>query len=131
MNIQTKFRVYSLQQSLANRGLEAKGRAQQFIDNEVLRTSEPYVPMDTGSLKKSGINGTVVGSGTIVYNSPYARYQYYGKLMVGKAPKTLTNVDLNYHSGDSKRGSFWFERAKADHLDEWIKGAAQAVGGHT
>ena len=131
MNIQTKFRIYSLQQSLANRGLEAKGRAQQFIDNEVLRTSEPYVPMDIGALKQSGINGTVIGSGKLVYNSPYARYQYYGKLMVGKAPKTLTNIPLEYHSGDSRRGAFWFERAKADHLEEWIRGTAQVVGGHT
>lgn len=131
MNIQTRFRVYSLQQSLANRGLEAQGRAQKFLDNEVLKTSEPYIPMDTGALKQSGINGTVVGSGKLVYNSPYARYQYYGKLMVGKAPKTLTNTPLNYHSGDSKRGAFWFERAKADHLEKWIRGTAQAVGGHT
>ena len=94
MNIQTRFRLYSLQQSIASRGLEVQGRVQKFLDNEVLRTTESYVPMDTGALKQSGINGTVVGSGKVVYNSPYARYQYYGKLMVGKAPKKLTNTPL-------------------------------------
>ncbi|MEE7581836.1 MAG: capsid protein, partial [Oscillospiraceae bacterium] len=36
-------------------------RVQVFIDNEVLRKCDPYVPMDTGMLKKSGILGTVVG----------------------------------------------------------------------
>lgn len=131
MQLNTRLQIYNLQKSLASRGIEAHGRAQKFLDEEVLKTSEPYVPMDTGALKKSGINGTVIGSGKLVYNSPYARYQYYGKLMVGKAPKTLTNIPLQYHSGDSRRGAFWFERAKADHLESWIRKTAQAVGGHT
>lgn len=129
MQLSTRFKLYHLQQTIQSRGLDAGGRVQKFIDTEVLRTSEPYIPLDTGKLKQSGITGTVIGSGKVVYNSPYACYQYYGKLMVGKAPKTLTNKLLNYHSGDSKRGAFWFERAKADHLHGWIKGAAQVAGG--
>ncbi len=125
------FKIYNLQRSLANRGLEERGKAQRFLDNEVLRTTEPYVPLDTGKLKQAGILGTTIGSGEIVYNSPYARYQYYGKLMVGKAPKTLTNTDLDYHSGDSKRGAMWFERSKADNLDAWLDGVADVIGGRT
>lgn len=129
MDIGTKFKVHSLQKSLAGRGLEERGRVQKFIDSEVLRTSEPYIPMDTGKLKQSGISGTVVGSGKIVYNSPYARYQYYGKVMVGAAPKRLTSSNLTYHAGDARRGAFWFERAKADNLDDILKGAAKILGG--
>ena len=51
--------------------------AQKIIDSEVLRKCDPYVPMQTGSLKKSGILGTVVGSGVVEYIAPYARRQYY------------------------------------------------------
>lgn len=129
MQISTKLQVHSIQRSLADRGLEAKGKVQRFIDSEVLRCSDPYVPLDTGKLKQSGITGTTVGSGNVVYNSPYARYQYYGKLMVGPAPRTLTNTDLQYHSGDSRRGAFWFERMKADHLDDILKGAQRIANG--
>ena len=85
--------------------------------------------MDTGKLKQSGITGTVIGSGEVSYNSPYGRYQYYGKLMVGPAPRQLTNTDLQYHSGDSRRGAFWFERMKSDHLDDILKGAQRIANG--
>ena len=130
MQLSTRFKLHSIQQTLARRGLEEQGKAQQFLDSEVIRTTDPYVPQDSGKLKQSAISGTKVGSGKVVYNTPYSKYQYYGKLMVGKAPKTLTNKDLQYHSGDSKRGGFWFERSKADNLDAWLNGVAQVIGGH-
>ena len=104
--------------------------AQMFLDNEVLKDSAPYVPRLTGELEQSGTRGTKIGSGEVVYNSPYARYQYYGKVMVGKAPKTLTDTDLQYsnqsHSGG---GRFWFETAKAINKGKWIRGVKKLGGG--
>ena len=123
MQLNTRLELQSLQQIMSRRGLEAKGRVQQFIDSEVLRLNDPLIPLDTGKLKQSGVTGTTVGSGKVVYNAPYSRYQYYGKLMVGRAPKTLTNIDLQYHSGDPNRGAFWFERMKSAHLDDILRGA--------
>ncbi len=99
-------------------------KAQIYIDNEVLRLSEPYIPMQSGMLKKLGILGTVPGSGEVVWNGPYARYLYYGKLMVGRAPKKLTDKNLTYH-GAPKRGAFWFERMKADKRGQILRGAAK------
>ena len=130
MQLNTRFKIHNIQQSLASRGLEERGKAQQFLDNEVIRTTDKFVPLDSGKLKQSAISGTTVGSGKIVYNTIYAKYQYYGLLMVGRAPKTLTNIPLKYHSGDSKRGKYWFERSKSDNLDAWLKGVAQVIGGH-
>jgi len=103
-------------------------RAQMFVDSEVLRLSDPYIPMQTGMLKKSGILGTVIGSGEVVWNAPHARYHYYGKLMVGRAPKILTNIDLKYH-GAPMRGAFWFERMKADKKSQILDGARKLAGG--
>ena len=123
MQLSTRFKLHNIQQTLARRGLEAKGRVQQFIDSEVLRLCDSLIPLDTGKLKQSGITGTHIGSGEVVYNAPYSKYQYYGKVMVGNAPKTVTNRDLQYHSGDSKRGSFWFERMKTAHKNDILKGA--------
>ena len=82
--------------------------------------------MQSGMLKKLGILGTVPGSGEVVWNGPYARYLYYGKVMVGRAPKKLTDTDLTFH-GAPKRGAFWFERMKVDKKDQILKGAAKVA----
>ena len=104
-------------------------KAQQFVDSEVLRICDPKVPLQSSMLKKSGTLGTVIGSGEVDWIAPYARYQYYGKLMVGPAPKTLTDIDLEYHSGEPQRGAFWFERMKAESGAQIIAGAKQFAGG--
>lgn len=103
-------------------------RVQKYVDSEVLRLSDPYIPMQSGALKLSGSLATDIGSGEVCWNTPYARYQYYGKLMIGNAPKTLTNIDLQYHGG-GKRKEKWFERMKIDHKKDIIAGAAKIAGG--
>lgn len=110
---------------LKDRGLEAGGAVQKAIDGEVLRRSDPYVPMRTGVLKKSGTLGTKIGSGEVVYNAPYAHRQYYhneGKGRQGTAKH-------NSHNYKCLRGKFWFERMKADHLDDILKTAKEKAGG--
>lgn len=89
--------------------------AQKFLDSEVLRTTSPYVPRRTGTLERSGQLGTVIGSGKVVYNTPYAPAQYYN-----------TAQTRDY---DPRRGGMWFERSKADHKEEWLNGAAKILGG--
>ncbi len=55
-------------------------KAQQFVDSECIRLMVPYTPMLSGQMMQSATRGTVIGSGEIKYNSPYARYQYYGQV---------------------------------------------------
>ena len=81
---------------------------QKMVDSEVLRQSDPYVPMRTGMLKKSGILGTVIGDGIVKYIAPYARQNYYTNAGSGQE---------GTHNG-GLRGKYWFERMKADHKDE-------------
>ena len=50
---------------IRKRGLESSGKVQQFIDSEVLRRCQDYVPMDTGELIRSGIINTQIGSGEL------------------------------------------------------------------
>ncbi len=45
-------------------------RAQRFVDSEVLRRSEPYIPLLTGLLIKSGILATDIGSGRVSWIAP-------------------------------------------------------------
>lgn len=93
-------------------------QAQKYVDSEVLRLSDPYVPMDTGMLKKSGISGTVLGSGEVDYTAPYARWQYYNNAGRGKQGTTKHNS----HNYKCLRGKMWFERMKADHKKEILDG---------
>lgn len=102
-------------------------QAQIFVDSEVLRLCDPLTPMRSKALILSGTLATDVGSGLVQYNAPYAKYHYYGKLMVGPAPKKLTEIDLTYE-GAPQRGAFWFERMKANDAKAILKGAGKIVG---
>lgn len=105
-------------------------RGQTYVDTSVLRYCDPYLPFRSGFLKKTGILGTVVGSGEVAWIAPYARYLYYGKVMAGRAPKTLTGHDLQYdRTKNPLAGSFWFERAMGDHKDTILAGARRIAGG--
>ena len=75
-------------------------RVQRFVDSEILRLVEPYVPLLTGMLVMSGILGTEIGSGFIKWITPYARAQYYSPRPFGSQTGAL-------------RGPFWFHRGKA------------------
>lgn len=114
--------------------------AQKFVDSECIRLMVPYTPMLNGILMKSAVLGTKIGSGEIVYQNPYSRYQYYGKLMVSSVTgsayatmgekKVLTDVDLVYGTfRHPLAGPFWFERMKKEKLPQIIRGAAKYSGG--
>ena len=89
---------------------------QEYVDSEVLRLSDPYISLRTSMLKKSGILGTVIGSGTVQWIAPYARKQYYRVGSIGSATGPL-------------RGPQWFKRMKNDHGAQIINGAKKLAGG--
>lgn len=100
---------------LKKRGLGASNEARKYLASEVKRLSDHYVPMQQGTLKNTA---TIAADGSeIVYTQPYAHYQYYGKVMAGRAPKHYTGEDLTYH-GAPMRGARWTERMLADKSDE-------------
>jgi len=90
--------------------------AQAWLDNEVLKDSTPYVPRLTGELERSGIAGTKIGSGGVVYNKIYAKDQYYRNFK---------------HSAQShpKATRTWFETAKAINKRKWTAGVKRLTGG--
>jgi hypothetical protein len=90
-------------------------RAQMFVDSEVLRLSEPFTPLRTSMLIKSGTLGTEIGSGTVQWIAPYARANYYSPRAVGSETGPL-------------RGPKWFERMKGVHKDKILAGARKIAG---
>lgn len=140
--MQMRFEMKSAAQLAEERGLTPGGRVQKFIDSECIRRMDPYTPRITGALIKAATLGTDIGSGVIEQAAPYARYQYYGKLMVSSETgnpwakhgesKVLTDRDLQYSKASNPAaGSFWFERMKADHKESILAGARKMAGGGT
>lgn len=91
-------------------------RAQRWLDNEVLKDTAPYVPRVTGELERSGIAGTKIGSGLLVYNKAYARKHYYGDFEHSKQA----------HPKATRR---WFHVSKAANRNKWIRGVKRLGGG--
>lgn len=95
--------------------LNPGGEVQTWFDNEFIKHCEPYVPRDAGMLAGSAWLSTNIGSGQIVYNTPYAKKMY-------------TSAELNFRDAPM-RGAFWAERMWADRGDEITAGAAKLAGG--
>lgn len=109
-------------------GLQPGGKAQSFFTHELKRLSGPYTPFATGVLEGSG---RVIDNDTAIeYNTPYAQYHWYGKLMVDAVTgsswarpgtqKVLTDKNMNYRGGPL-RGPRWVNRAYENNKDELIK----------
>ena len=133
---------------LAKANLQKGGLVQKVIDTAVIKYSLPYCPFDTGVLANSPYSASDIGSGTIIYRTPYARYLYYGKVYGPNIPvfeddsgkptrffsppgqkKHPTGKDLTYKTDlNPQAGPFWVERMKADHLDDILEEAKHAAG---
>ena len=152
MQIVGKVRFKEVEQLLAEHGLNDSGEVQKFIDNEVMRQSLPYMPNMNGVLQNAMMSQTVIGSGEIRQNTPYARYQYYGVLFVDPTTLKGSFYDartgrhwsrkgvakipdpngrmLNYNtSKNALAGSHWFDRAMKDHGESIGRAAARLAKG--
>jgi hypothetical protein len=89
-------------------------RAQAFLDSEVLRQSNPFVPFVQGTLANTAV---IEKPGEIVYVQPYARAMYYGDNF---------NFTKSFHPDAGPR---WTDRAKAIHLPDWKRGVEDILRG--
>ena len=113
-------------------GLEKGGRVQRFIDQKVIDGCTPYVPASPDrTLEFSAQVSTEIGSGMVVWNTPYAHYQYMGivygpnipilepetGILLGffsppGRPKHPTDRELTYDTSQNPMAEpYWFERA--------------------
>ena len=98
--------------------MDAKFARLQFaFSQKVADVVDKYVPFESGQLKGS-VNGAASDfkNGLLVYNTPYARRQYY-----------LHTQGQGLHGENHLRGSYWGQRAIADHKDELIQFAKNAA----
>lgn len=96
------------ERQIINKTNNAASHAVAVLTNQVLKDSNYYIPLDTGSLKNSGIISTKLNSGFVTWRTPYARAQYYG----------LPNKSKEYNPNAACK---WFEVAKSKNMAQWEK----------
>lgn len=123
--IDVKVKLPEAGRMLKKLGVNKHGAVQVTMAQEALRLCDPLVPFDSGMLRQSA--HIEDGGETIVWEQPYARYQYYGMLMVDPkskkgamfspdygfwsrpgVTKELTDKPLEYHGQGE---SHWFDKA--------------------
>lgn len=111
-----------------------KAYAEHAVAEQMRKDTAPFVPFLTGSLD----NRTKVEGNAVIYPGPYARFLYYGKVMVDPntgstwAPaggsKVVTDRNLVFTKDFHPQAqAFWCEASKAQNIDKWERVAQKAV----
>lgn len=114
--------------------LPSTDKAEKILATQVMADTDKFVPALTGSLTQRAH----VEESTIVYPGPYARFLYYGKVMIYEptgstwAPKfehkVVTGRDLVMgKSMHPLATSHWFEVSKAANLEKWLRVAGRLI----
>lgn len=83
------------------------GQTQIELDNQVLKDSNFYAPQVEGFLQDSSLTASQIGKGILVWNTPYAKAQYYS--LPNKATDKNPNAQMR-----------WFEVAKSHNKKNWL-----------
>lgn len=83
-------------------------KAQKWLDAQVITDSNYFCPMDTGTLMRSAQLSTQLGSGVVMWKTPYADTRYFGQ------PETGSTRNPN-------ATNMWFETAKARYGKSWVE----------
>ena len=143
-----KFTVYTDGlEAIKDKLAEVSTKAEHIVALQVRKDTSPYVPAHTRSLDTR----TRVDGQQIIYPGPYAKYLYYGKVMVdaatGKGPMRIVSEDgtevIRFRKGAKlrptdrdlkiqrsmhpKAQSHWFEASKAKNLPKWLRVAKEAT----
>ena len=126
MKLNVKVKMNPVNKIIKDHGLDKDGRVVRHLRNTADRLMMPYIPGGAGGqlarLKNYPSNHE------IKYTSPYAKYQYYGKLMLAKngsawanlgEKKVNTSKDLKYHT--SGTGPKWDKLMLQRREDDLVK----------
>lgn len=106
---------------------EAIQKVRPQMKQQILDDCNANVPMKTGILRNSALRWVSMANDLIKWDTPYAHFQYIGKVMIGEKShspwarkfekKIYTDRDLTYRKG----GARWIEKTKAERMSAWSK----------
>ncbi len=123
--------------------VDAGPRAAHMVASQIAKDTEPFVP----ALTKSLVKRSQAVENKVIWPGPYARYLYYGKVMVyPQPPYKVVRADgktILTHYGQQKAKiekpldikkkvhaqatSHWFEKSAAQNMDKWVRAAGRAI----
>lgn len=125
------------------------GKAQYYLDNQVMTDMVPFMPLQTGTFIQvtKALSAAIAGSGYVYAAAPpMGRFLYEGKTMVDiatgspwareKAKKVLVSQysgqtaakeNLTYSRDTAK--AHWFDEAKKQYGKRWIAKTKSIAGG--
>lgn len=127
-------------------------RAQYLLDNAVMTSMIPFMPMLTGTFVNvtRAMSATIAGSGKVYAAAPpYGRFLYKGKVMVSPSTGSTyakygeKKVLISQYSGQTKAAkeleynktahpnvqSEWYDAAKKAYGKTWVRKVKQTAGG--
>lgn len=137
MRFKVKVDMTPVKSVMGNLGLEPDGAAQKWLTHTIMQRMVRYIPQQTGALAEKNVH--MKSPHEIVYNSPYAHYQWRGELMVDRitgsawskpehGPKVYTGKPLNQTRGKNPlAGPYWEQRLMAAEGDQIGKDLAEYI----
>ena len=124
----------SFPKTLAARVRAAGKKSMHTVAVQAMKDTRPFVPMRNGQLDAR----TYVDGNKLVYPGPYARFLYYGKVMIDPetgsayarkgATKVVTDKNLVFTTDfHADAQAFWFEASKAQNMAKWERVAEKAA----
>ena len=86
----------------------------EILSEEILNDCNEYCKEDIGTLKASAMIHSDLLNGRLIWQTPYARRQYY-------------EIKTAYKDVNPKATWKWCEVAKAKHQEEWAKKAQRLM----
>lgn len=131
---------------------EQFNRAQFALDSAVMTSMVPFMPMQDGDFvnRTKAESAALAGTGEVMAAAPpQGRFLYEGKGMVDEktgspwakkgakkvlvsqfAGRTNAKENLSYSkNAHPKAQSHWFDAAKQEDLDKWVKEVKEIAGG--
>ncbi len=128
MQVKVKVNVDIDQRKIGKEYKLKQQKALRVLKSEIAKDTEPYVPMRDGPLRRSVTTSLRTNAPKLIWATAYAKFLYYGKVMVGKITrkawakkgetKVSTNKNLTYSQPGT--GPNWFNRAKRSKLKKWL-----------
>lgn len=116
--------------------------AQKLLNEQIVADCDPLIPFQQGALRNSVNYPQGIYGGEIEWNTPYAHYQYVGEVYGPNYPiydsagnltgyysppkKNPTGKPLHYHTEGTS--DHWFEKAKEQQKDDWVRLVKETVG---
>lgn len=125
MKLNVKVKMNSINKILKDHGLDKDGQVTKYLRDSADRLMTSFVPGGSGG-ELAKIK-TYPSNHEIKYTSPFAHYQYLGKLMLAKngsswakkgEKKHYTNKKLKYHT--SGTGAKWDKLMLQRHRNDLI-----------